>query len=874
MRISLGSLIKTAALVVLLVGGCALDAESQLGAQQSANTPAKTGAKSADKPKQNVRDDSLPEGALMRLGTRQRRVGAAQIAMTADGKSIISVVNGKYVSVWDAQTGELREKRALPVDFCNSFSWLSPDGRWLITDGGRPKRVILVNIRTGKIEREIIVKDLELIDSADVSRRTNRIAVSYARNEEEMKVKVWDIATGTEVFARTVDAKANRVNDPIAFGPDEKLVLANFSDGAHGLMCFDLEAKNLRWRLKHCYAGERPQFTPDGRFVLTGGSKPPLNAVNLSTGREVELEKMPGNLPHVRLLPGGKQIAMVAQEGIVIWDRDNGKEERVLKGAPEEFIVAPDGQSIVTSDGSLQRWDLATGKPMYSDTFALGHVREVLALKFAADGKRVVSGSRDGSVRLWDATTEKPLRVWAPSVANLRSPLSIFVGDQELGSWKIDISRDGKWVVSTEKITDRAERLFVRDVKTGVSRAVELPEQPNNAPEPAICQLRISPDGRSAVAIVVQEETAKFTEWDLKSGKSRRAILLDCGCHDLASNCRWWIKPSEAPWALAVADVAVSVEIAQLEHSDDYRGVAGRFARFSADSSRIIGTWDKYELKNGEPVFDFRGLRIWETATGRSIADFRPKSFAQAGLHSNHRVAFTMDGTCITFWDLATGKTVCRRTMPRENRDAPCASCVALSPDGTKMATGHADGSIFIWNVPIKLSPLGPVDAKALESMWRELASADARKAWQMIWRLAEAPNEALPALRQRLKPVPVASLEELQPQIAALDDDQFARREKAMKELRELGPRAEAGLRAARQGRLSAEQRNRIDQLLTALGPQSPIPPGELAELRALRVLEQIGSPEAMKLVEELATGAESARLTREAKDMLQRKR
>ena len=57
------------------------------------------------------------------------------------------------------------------------------------------------------------------------------------------------------------------------------------------------------------------------------------------------------------------------------------EELRFLKGAGEEFVVAPDGKTIVTNDGSLQRWNVETGKPIYRTpsigTHSRSHRRQV-----------------------------------------------------------------------------------------------------------------------------------------------------------------------------------------------------------------------------------------------------------------------------------------------------------------------------------------------------------------------------------------------------------------------------------------------------------------------------------------------------------------
>jgi hypothetical protein len=65
-------------------------------------------------------------------------------------------------------------------------------------------------------------------------------------------------------------------------------------------------------------------------------------------------------------------------------------------------------------------------------------------------------------------------------------------------------------------------------------------------------------------------------------------------------------------------------------------------------------------------------------------------------------------------------------------------------------------------------------------------------------------------------------------------------------------------------------EAARRIERLLETL--EQPLPPDELNVLRAVDVLEQIGTEEARGLLRSLAEGKETASLTRAAKQALAR--
>jgi hypothetical protein len=85
------------------------------------------------------------------------------------------------------------------------------------------------------------------------------------------------------------------------------------------------------------------------------------------------------------------------------------------------------------------------------------------------------------------------------------------------------------------------------------------------------------------------------------------------------------------------------------------------------------------------------------------------------------------------------------------------------------------------------------------------------------------------------------------------------------------MGPVAAPDLRKALDGKPSAEMRQRIKHLLDKLRGATDSPEA-LRAMRAVEALEQVGTPEARRMLGGLAKGAPGARLTTEAKAALAR--
>jgi WD40 repeat protein len=788
--------------------------------------------------------DPLPEGALARLGTvRFRHPGVVHaVAFSPDGKLIAAASDGEsMVVLWDRATGHKLQQITLAglliPPGCLRFS---ANGKRLYGSSrySQPDQVYAWDVQTGK-------------DTRDVPRLPQQArALGYSPDGREVllldqkrDVVRWDVEAGKE---------RGRYPKPggdfcTAALVDRQLLVAAFDHRSVAL--WDAGRQKQLWSVPATREYNRPGlpmvFSADGKLFATETPPRVISVYESVTGKKV------------------RQIKASVKD--IFWSLSFSPDARILAGS--------------SWDGTLLLWDLESGK----ERIKLSHIeRWITEVFFAPDSRTFATGSLAHGVLLWDTATGQRI----DSFPGHTSPLS-----------GIALSPDGQKVATCSSVCgDSVVRLW--EVRTGrLLQALEtsMPRGVNT--------VAFSPDGQT-LATGSGYGGGQVSLWDIGTGRLRQTlagagpigmcVTFSPDGKQLASGSMSYNRKGKWEGWLCVWDVARGKQVRrmQLPRRVDrilfHRG--GRQMLVAANGVHVL------DVDSGQPAPEMR-------EGGRGACDL--------ALSADGRLLATADGSRVRLWEMATRREIPLPAFPSHS--------VALSPDGRTLAARGTDGglllfdwlsgqvvaslpgappdsymlavfsshgrriltansfesSALVWDVAGAAK--GPLPAVAnptradLHRWWSELRDDSPKVGYRAIWRLVATGEQALAFLADSLQPIKPIDPRRVARLIDDLDNDDFQTRERALRELDQLGEAVVDKLRKALQAGPSLEQVRRIRKLLGQLA--GPVPSKEqLRAVRAVSILEHIGGAQAQKVLTRLAAGAAGARLTEEARAALER--
>jgi len=794
--------------------------------------------------------DPLPHGAIARLGTIRFRHGGDvvyQVRFAPGDKILASAGKDHVVRVWDAHSGRQLHRLEGHQGEVRGVAFF-PDAQRLASvslgnNGSNDQTLRIWDLVSGELIRRITLPHAGSLCVA-VSPDGNTVVTGRPNGD----VDLWNANSGQRIRTESMASVAARsilfLNDgkTLATGSIyEKKTQPGFT-----LSVLDLTGKKPRqtftFRLNsrnrtsdidpRTGAGCILAASADGRTLAVASNDGVVRFFDVEN-REFthEISGLPNKT--MALSPDGRLVAS-GHQGITLRDRTKVEQAKVFwekNVAVTAVDFSGDGRQLVaaTDTGIIRLWDLETAKELVES--GPTHDRWVKAIAFSPNGKLVVTGGMDDKLRCWQVATGKQLWEIAARTNVLASTVLEFTPDgseillgarhnRELEYFDSESGKKSHTVTMSVhgdvlSISDDQRHLVLSranhgiemvDIETGVKKQVGEGSR-----------LRID-------AVAIAPDATTIATASRSGGRNQEPVVR-----------LWDINEKKKPLRSLLGSSRNTKNV----YGADYVRFSSDGQYIAAASQQAILVWD---VASGRLLWEFpaTGNRMWPIA-------FSPDS----------RFIASSRGSDIVLYELATGEEVTRLTGHETY-----ITCIVFHPDGRHLASGAWDGTTLVWDLGTLadglLSRSQPLEER-LSELWLALADPDSRRGQSAVWALVRHGADAVAMLGRHLEPEtsPVIDEQELATFFLQLEDDNYATRERAMKEISALGDVALPHLEAVLQEAPSLELRSRITRLIREQEESVfEIDVDELVVLRAIEVLEQIATKPARQLLEELSTG------------------
>jgi len=326
-----------------------------------------------------------------------------------------------------------QEFNPFPALIIKNYYWsnsvaITADGKKVIT-GGRDSSVRMWDLESGQCLKVLRVHRRE-VDCVSITIDGTK-AISGSRDSS---VCLWDLEN--ETCLKILKGHNGDV-ESVSITPDGKRAVSGSKD--HTIRLWDLESGEClevcrgftNWILSVSIAA-------DGKRVAIGNRRGFVHLFELENA--VCIKDLKENGRFIDITPdGSKAVSVGYDKTLKVWDLEKKECLKELKGhtgSIKSVSITADGKRAVTGseDRTIRLWDLERG--ICLKVFE-GHTSEVDSVSITPDGKKAVTGSEDRTIRLWDL--EKGLYLGPHEEA--KSSISL-VGVSNDGDTILSIERD------------------------------------------------------------------------------------------------------------------------------------------------------------------------------------------------------------------------------------------------------------------------------------------------------------------------------------------------------------------------------------------------------------------------------------------------
>ncbi|MEZ6150711.1 MAG: WD40 repeat domain-containing protein [Pirellulaceae bacterium] len=650
--------------------------------------------------------NKLPPNALKRFGSNRLRHthSVRAVAFSPDGNYLATAGMERYVRIWSVADGDLHNLLADEEGWGFMSLAFSPSSQELaaIDEEGN---VVVWDIEKGQL---LWRKKNHDGRGTQISFFSDRpwIATSGASGS----VVINHSRTGETIQSITSDANV-RDGLQFAISPDgSTIAIAAQRD----IEIVEVANPTNRRRLKnsHGFSCESLEFTPDGISLLSGGTTRSSQQVqgkrmlvsqaerrlwsveDETLIREFTIPTADRGRASCRLSPNGGFLVGFGEDAMVVWSTESGEIvksfEYVSSNASRSrsgLAISPDGTLLAAVDrgSSVLVWNLHTGESKYDANPA--HSSRVTDVVFSPDG-RLIGSVGGGDIRVWEIDFGKLLSTMVPlglSPATVHSIDFSNGGSQLIAAGECYTPKRGfggtisLWETSTGRnlrsklLPGRCTYVKVDDaqdvVVVGSGMTLRGFGGENREAEPKIDQF-------------TKDLSLSVSGPDISSGRIREAFIGSNGRITFVTeggNLMRWNNDEDQVHEFKLKALRNLIHSAAISKDGNLLVTSGLF-------DPAIYVW---QVEPEQQLSQF----LYADTMGSSVAispDSAMIAVAPISLTSTSK-EFAKN---IKVWSQA-GEALCELQIGLAN-----ASCLAFSPDGSLLVSGHQDGTLTLWQIP------------------------------------------------------------------------------------------------------------------------------------------------------------------------------